>query len=58
MGSDQNKWGLKFMTTNNQTSIASLAKNKEHTVLNLNSRSFMLIKHRTFQLLRSLCNMD
>ncbi len=43
MGSDQNKWGLKFMTTNNQTSIASLAKNKEHTVLNLNSRSIQII---------------
>ena len=28
MGSDQNKWGLKFMTTNNQTSIASLAKKR------------------------------
>ena len=42
------------MTTNHQTSIASLAKNEEHTVLNLNSRSFRLVKHRTFQLLRSL----
>ena len=28
MGLDQNKWGLKFMTTNNQTSIASLAKKR------------------------------
>ena len=35
-----------------------LRKNEEHTVLNLNSRSFRLVKHRTFQLLQSLCNMD